>query len=208
MELFTGKRQDISHLRVFGVKCWTKVPTVHGTQVTGGLKLDPRSVPCRFLGYAAGAGNYRVQDITTRCVYVSHDIIFEEGHPRHTLASVGEQIPLFDTMADTPLTNNTLDTSTTDPVPTDPAITNDQPNIPAITVEPCRSTRAPIPSNAGAQSKEYQQREVSGRTEGQKWATNQKHPQASPAINWSSTVDDNNFLACLTDTKASHFIPR
>ena len=41
MELFTGKRQNISHLRVFGVKCWTKVPTVHGGQVTGGSKLDP-----------------------------------------------------------------------------------------------------------------------------------------------------------------------
>ena len=213
MELFSGKRQSISHLCVFGVKCWAKVPTVHGAQITGGSKLDPRSVPCRFLGYAAGAGNYRVQDVTTRRVYVSRDVVFEEGQPRRTLASVGEQIPLFDTIVDTPLTNNAHDT--TDPAITDnPTITddqqlevrNDQPNIPAIT-EPCRSTRAPNPSKAGTQSREYQQREVLGRTEGQEWATNQ--PRASPAIDWSSsTVDDSNFLACLTDMKASQFIPR
>jgi hypothetical protein len=65
LESFTGKRQGISHLRVFGAKGWAKIPTVHGVQVTGGLKLDPRSLACRFLGYAAGAGNYKVQDIAT-----------------------------------------------------------------------------------------------------------------------------------------------
>src|SRR6266545_8280488 len=41
LEAFTGKRQDISHLRVFGAKCWAKIPTVHGVQVAGGSKLDP-----------------------------------------------------------------------------------------------------------------------------------------------------------------------
>jgi hypothetical protein len=63
LESFTGKRQSVSHLRVFGVKCWAKIPTVHGVQVTGGSKLDPRSVVCRFLGYATGSGNYKVQDV-------------------------------------------------------------------------------------------------------------------------------------------------
>jgi len=57
LESFTGKRQDVSHLRVFGAKCWAKVPTVHGAQVTGGSKLDPRAVECRLLGYAGGHGN-------------------------------------------------------------------------------------------------------------------------------------------------------
>ena len=46
LESFTGKRQDVSHLRVFGAKCWAKIPTVHGVQVTGGSKLDPRAVEC------------------------------------------------------------------------------------------------------------------------------------------------------------------
>src|ERR1700679_450425 len=29
LEMFTGKRQDVSHLRVFGAKCWAKIPTVN-----------------------------------------------------------------------------------------------------------------------------------------------------------------------------------
>ena len=70
LESFTGKRQDVSHLRVFGAKCWAKIPVVHGAQVTGGSKLDPRSVECRFLGYVPGRGNYKVQDVATRRVYV------------------------------------------------------------------------------------------------------------------------------------------
>ena len=55
LEVFTGKKQDISHLRVFGAKCWAKIPTVHGSQVTGGSKLDPRGVECRLLGYGGGS---------------------------------------------------------------------------------------------------------------------------------------------------------
>ena len=106
-ESFLRKRQNISHLRIFGAKCWAKIPTIHGAQVTGGSKLDPRSAPCRFLGYATRTGNYKVQDTQTKCVYVSRDVIFEEGLPHRSLMSVGEkqqQIPLFDS-DDLPLAN-------------------------------------------------------------------------------------------------------
>lgn len=68
---------------------------MHGIQVTGGFKLDPHSGECHFLGYATGVGNYKVQDVTSHCMFVSHDLVFEEGHPCHTLPSVGEQINLF-----------------------------------------------------------------------------------------------------------------
>ena len=60
LESFSGKRQNVAHLRVFGAKCWAKIPTNHGVQVTGGSKLDPKSVECRLLGYASGSGNYKV----------------------------------------------------------------------------------------------------------------------------------------------------
>ena len=49
LQAFTGHCQSVSHLRVFGAKCWAKVPTVNGTQVTGGSKLDPRGIECCFL---------------------------------------------------------------------------------------------------------------------------------------------------------------
>ena len=46
-----------------------------------------------------GAGNYKVQNIDTQRVYVSCDVIFEEGQPHHTSTSVGEKmIPLFNTL--------------------------------------------------------------------------------------------------------------
>jgi hypothetical protein len=40
LEYFTGKLQNVAHLRVFGSKCWAKIPMVNGVQVTGGSKLD------------------------------------------------------------------------------------------------------------------------------------------------------------------------
>ena len=229
LESFTGKRQDISHLRVFGVKCWAKIPTVHGAQVTGGSKLDPRSVACRFLGYAMGAGNYKVQDVETRRVYVSRDVIFEEGLPHRTLTSMGEEtIPLFDVLDNTPLANVPSNGITnTDPaitdnhainqvldnqpntisgIPADPRQPTQQLNTSAIT-EPRRSDRTPKPSHAGIGSAEYQQREEMGKKEGHDWATNQKHPKASITI--SNLVEDReDFIACFGDTKGLHYIPR
>lgn len=216
MELFTRKRQSVAHVRVFGSKCWAKIPTVHGAQVTGGSKLDPRSIECRFLGYTSGAGNYKVQDVTTCRIYTSHDVIFEEGRPHRTLTSVGEnqifEADTFETDTPTSLVNNINN----DP---DPAIiedhhgdTNpdqividqvDQQRTPVIPAEPRQSARAPQPSKAGLHSMEYQNCE---KEKGQDWATNGNRPKASIAIDCSE--DHENIIVCLTETKASHHIPR
>ena len=213
LESFSGKRQDISYLRVFGAKCWAKLPTSHGVQVAGGSKLDPRSIECRLLGYASGSGNYKVQDVSTRRVFVSRDVIFEEGHPRRTSASVGE-ITLFDTAGSDiaplanagPTSNQHLDNVTD--VRRDSAPTVNQ-GTPVIPEEPRRSSRTQQPSKAGIESKEYHQREAISKDEGQEWATNDKRPQASLAINgFELPLDQENFIACLTETKASHQIPR
>jgi hypothetical protein len=60
-----------------------------------------------FLGYAIGRGNYKVQDISSRCVFVSCDVIFEEGQPHCTSPSVRENLPLFDTSTSSnPLDDN------------------------------------------------------------------------------------------------------
>ena len=212
LESFTGKRQGVNHLRVFGAKVWAKIPTVHGVQVTGGSKLDPRSVACRFLGYATGAGNYKVQDVASRRVFVSRDVIFEEGSSHRTSASVGEQtIPLFDA-ANPPLTNH-------DNEPITPSITDhnnaevDQNPVdhvdqvpPVIPVEPRRSTRVSKPSEAASHSMEYKEREKAGKGEGQDWASDRDRPRAFTTLD--SNEDRDNTTACLADTKASHFIPR
>ena len=73
-------------------------------------RIDPRGVECRFLGYAGGTGNYKVQDILSRRVFVSRDVIFEEGQPHRTSPSVGKNVSLFDTTTgDTPLDDATTD---------------------------------------------------------------------------------------------------
>ena len=185
LESLTGKRQDIAHLRVFGAKCWAKIPTVHGAQVNGGSKLDVRSTECRLLGYAPGSGNYKVQDVATWRVFVSRDVIFEEGLPRRTSANVGEStIPIFD--GDRTLTevDNTHDTHqnihqndpdsnisdhTTDQI--NIANQGDQ-NIANRQTEPRRSTRMHQPSQARLESAEYKERETAGKGDGQDWATN------------------------------------
>jgi hypothetical protein len=70
LKSFTKRRQGVGHLRVFGAKCWVKIPTIHGLQVTGGSKLDPHSVECCLLEYATGTGNYKVQDVNTHSFHV------------------------------------------------------------------------------------------------------------------------------------------
>jgi hypothetical protein len=192
LESFTQKRQDVLHLRVFGAKCWAKIPTLHGVQVNGGSKLDPRGLECKFLGYAGGNGNYKVQDISSQHVFISHDIIFEEGQPHRTSSSVEENLPLFDTM-ETPLndgeTPDQNDGETPDQridpkhpshvdladqhvdIPTEP-IHADIPVEPIQQTEPHRSSRVPQPSASSLQSKEYRQREEIGRKKDEDWTTN------------------------------------
>ena len=223
LESFTGKRQGVGHLHVFGSSVWAKIPTIHGAQVTGGSKLDPRSVACRLLGYASGAGNYKVQDLATRRVFVSRDVVFEEGQPRRTSASVGEQTPLFDIVNDdVSLTNDVPLTDHDNSTRTDVDQSHQQGTTvntrqshptPDIPVAPRRSTRASKPSEAKLQSMEYEDREGVGKGEGQDWATDHGRSQASITINPTSItidpkVDHEDVAACLTDTKASHFIPR
>ena len=218
LEAFSGKRQSVAHLCVFGAKCWAKLPTTHSFQVAGGSKLDPWSVECRLLGYASGSGNYKVQDIASRHILVSHDVVFEEGKPNQTLTSVGEhQIPIFDTLVNAnddananndSFLNNTSDNQhINDDHHADLNINQvDKATITTNPDEPCQSIRAPQPSQAGLQAVEYWQRECTSKDEGHDWATNYKRPRASFAINLSET-DCDDHTACLAETKAPHSIP-
>jgi len=219
LESFTGKRQNISHLRVFGSKCWSKIPTVHGVQVSGGSKLDNRGVECILLGFASSSGNYKVQDVTSHRVFVSCDIVFEEGYPHRTSPAVGETIQLFDTLDDEntcSVGNNGDNGESADnsdfPLPdVDSTNDNEAPEgIPTPTLQlPTlrRSTRVPLPSTAVIESEDYQKREVASRREGHDWATNR--PRATLAVNDLNalTIKLGDYTTCLAETKASHHIP-
>ena len=90
----------------------------------------------------------------SHCVLVSQDVVFEEGQPHHTSASVGEQLPVFD--MDNLLTPpaNTLLTPPADngPVPDLPNV-RDLPDVDQTVnnpiYKPCQSNHMSQPSQAG-----------------------------------------------------------
>ena len=71
-EAWHGRKSAISYLRIFGCLAFVKELNHVG-------KLDDRSSPGVFIGYAKGAKAYRVVDPTIRRVRVAHDVVFDEG---------------------------------------------------------------------------------------------------------------------------------
>jgi hypothetical protein len=156
-----------------------------------------------------------VQNIVYHCVFVSRDVVFEEGLPHQTLASVGEQIPVFGMDLDiVPSENLPINTGPDLAINDDhhkPDITNhnpvdhgNQPNI-VIPAELRRSTWTIQPSKAIVQSMEYKECEHTERGKGQEWALyNNRHPKVNIVIDGSN--DHDNTLTCLNETKASYNI--
>jgi hypothetical protein len=62
----------VSHLRVFGCLAFAKELNHVG-------KLNDRSMPGVFIGYAEGIKAYRILDPMTHRVRNSQDIVFDEG---------------------------------------------------------------------------------------------------------------------------------
>jgi len=70
-EAWHGRAPAVEHLRVFGCLCIAK-------ELNQVRKLDDRSRPGVFIGYADGAKAYRVYDPVFRRVLVSRDVVFDE----------------------------------------------------------------------------------------------------------------------------------
>jgi hypothetical protein len=71
-EAWHGRKPAVSHLRVFGCLPFTKELGHIG-------KLDDRSTPGVFIGYAEGSKAYRILDPGTLRVRTACDIVFDEG---------------------------------------------------------------------------------------------------------------------------------
>ena len=67
-----GDKPDISHLRVFGSKCWYTIPKQKVK------KLDPRASEAMLLGYAKSKKAYKLWDTSLNKVVLSRDVVFEE----------------------------------------------------------------------------------------------------------------------------------
>ena len=71
-EAWHGKVPQVKHLRTFGCVAYTK-------DLSQLKKLDDRSCPGIFIGYADGAKAYRVLDPETQRVRVSRDVVFDKS---------------------------------------------------------------------------------------------------------------------------------
>jgi hypothetical protein len=71
-EAWHGRKPAVSHLWVFGCLAFTK-------ELGHVSKLDDRSTPGVFIGYAEGSKAYRILDLKTQHVRTARDIVFNEG---------------------------------------------------------------------------------------------------------------------------------
>jgi hypothetical protein len=71
-EAWHGRAPAVGHLRTFGCLAFTK-------ELNQVKKLDDRSRPGVFIGYADSAKAYRVLDPETQRVRVSRDVVFDEN---------------------------------------------------------------------------------------------------------------------------------
>jgi hypothetical protein len=71
-EAWHGRKPAVSHLRVFGCLMFAKELGHIG-------KLNDRSTPVVFIGYANGSKAYRILDLGTQRVRTTLDVVFDEG---------------------------------------------------------------------------------------------------------------------------------
>ena len=77
-EAYFGRKPDLSHLRIFGSRCYAHVPKEQRQ------KLDSHTIECVFMGYYPTERLYAVYDVTSRQILKKRDVIFYEhilGHP-------------------------------------------------------------------------------------------------------------------------------
>ncbi|KIJ23037.1 hypothetical protein M422DRAFT_196412 [Sphaerobolus stellatus SS14] len=199
VEVWTGKRQDVSHLRAIGSIAFAHIPPE-----VGHSKLAPRSIKYTLIGYY-GRDAYRLYDRSSKLVIKARNVIFEEGEGHHTpnIIPVEEVTDdfLYPQLKDNPPT----------PPPNTPLVIPNKPGLAprpresdpplhppivlpeAISDQPDggprlrtankppvlrRSTRTQIPTKAVVEAAATLEREKEARTLGKEWATNSKHPEA------------------------------
>lgn len=72
-DIWFGKQQDISHLRIFGSTCYNFLPECKRE------KLEARSFKCIMLGYASSIGTYRLWNVDKNRLIVGRHVKFNEN---------------------------------------------------------------------------------------------------------------------------------
>lgn len=81
-EMLHGAKPDVSHLRVFGVRCFVRIPSELQE------KMGPRSREAIFLGYPPGVEAWRCRDTITGAFFNSQDVIFDESFSNRSFPNV------------------------------------------------------------------------------------------------------------------------
>jgi hypothetical protein len=74
-KIVNGCKPDLSHLCVFGAKCFAHIPTELQ------MKLGPHSCHAVFIGYPEGTKGYHLRDLGTGAFFRARDVIFGENLP-------------------------------------------------------------------------------------------------------------------------------
>ena len=76
-ELWTGKKPDLSHIRVFGCDAYMHVKD------SDRKKLDDKSIECVMIGYCEKKHGYKLWGIKEKKLYYSRDVEFDEQSFKH-----------------------------------------------------------------------------------------------------------------------------
>lgn len=77
-EMLYGYKPDVSHLRVFGCRCFARIPPERR------VKNMPHSSQALFTGYPDGVKGWRLRDCATGAFFNSRDVIFDEDSVMRT----------------------------------------------------------------------------------------------------------------------------
>jgi hypothetical protein len=72
-ETWSGRKLDVSHLKVFDCKAFAYVLDEKRT------KLESKSMPCVLLGFYEGTKAYHLMCVETKRIIESRDVVFIEG---------------------------------------------------------------------------------------------------------------------------------
>lgn len=72
-ELWSGRKPNLKHLRVFGCPALVHVPKQRRS------KIDPKSLECIMVGYSTESKAYRLFDPSDQKIIVSRDVVFLEN---------------------------------------------------------------------------------------------------------------------------------
>ncbi len=81
-EILKHTKPDISHLKVWGVRCFAHVPVELQT------KLGVKSCESLFMGYPPSGRGYCLRSLTTNHFFDSGNVIFDENIPYHALHEI------------------------------------------------------------------------------------------------------------------------